>query len=93
MESVPRLRNARTLAVDASLGRPEEVGTVAVGVGSLRPGAGVQKTLPEVGQYYVTGTVNIGGFMDYYVLQNTRLALVMRMAQTVAESIKLSLGF
>lgn len=93
LEKVPKLKNARTLAIDASLGQASEVGTVAVGVGALRPGAGVQKKLPEIGRYYVTGTVNIGGFMDYYVLQNTRLALVMRMAQLIAESIKLSLGF
>lgn len=93
MREHPRLRTARCLAVDASLGKPEEVGAISLGIGSIRPGAGVNKDLPAVGRYYVTGTVNIGGFMDYYVLQNTRLAIVMRMAQTIAEALKLSLGF
>lgn len=91
--SAPVLQRARTLAIDASLGRAEDVGVIAVGIGPLHPGAGVQKTLPPIGHYHLTGTVNMGGFMDYYVLQNTRLALVMRMAQTIAESVKLSLGF
>lgn len=88
----PRLLKMRVLAVDASLGRPEEVGTIIAGPGALRPGAGVNKDLPSLGSYHVTGTVNIGGFMDYYVLQNTRLALVMRMAHIIAEALERSLG-
>nr|WP_207711389.1 spore protease YyaC [Sulfobacillus harzensis] len=91
IRSHPRLLKSRVLAVDASLGRPEEVGLITAGLGAIRPGAGVNKELPALGRYYVTGTVNIGGFMDYYVLQNTRLALVMRMAHTIAEAILLSL--
>ncbi len=87
----PRLVKSRLLAVDASLGKPEEVGMLTAGRGPLRPGAGVNKDLPALGTYYITGTVNIGGFMDYYVLQNTRLALVMRMARTIAEALEISL--
>jgi putative sporulation protein YyaC len=77
-----RLRepNAVVAAVDACLGRLESVGTITIGAGSLIPGAGVNKTLPEVGSVFVTGTVNVGGFMEYFVLQNTRL----RMAETIA---------
>lgn len=89
----PKLLGARCLAVDASLGRAQEVGTIAVGAGSVRPGAAVNKELPPIGRFHVTGTVNIGGFMDYYVLQNTRLSLVMRMSQVIAEALKLSLRF
>lgn len=37
------------IAVDACLGRPERVGTVAPVAGALRPGAGVGKSLPPVG--------------------------------------------
>lgn len=87
----PRLTKSRVLAIDASLGRPEEVGAISLGLGAIRPGAGVNKELPAIGRYYMTGTVNIGGFMDYYVLQNTRLALVMRMAHTIADAIQMSL--
>jgi putative sporulation protein YyaC len=88
----PHLMQARCLAIDASLGRSQEVGSIAVGIGPIRPGAGVNKDMPPVGRYYATGTVNIGGFMDYYVLQNTRLALVMRMAHAIAEALALSLA-
>lgn len=75
------------IAVDACLGQAGNVGTIAVGLGSLQPGAGVNKTLPPVGDIYITATVNIGGMMEYLVLQNTRLSLVMRMAKTIAEGL------
>ncbi|HEY8394114.1 MAG TPA: spore protease YyaC [Thermaerobacter sp.] len=72
------------VAVDACLGRSENVGSISVGTGPLQPGAGVNKALPPVGDVFVTGTVNVGGFMEYFVLQNTRLSLVMRMAEVIA---------
>lgn len=78
---------AVVVAVDACLGRLETVGTITVGNGPLCPGAGVNKILPEVGAAYVTGTVNVGGFMEYFVLQNTRLSLVVRMAEVMADGI------
>lgn len=76
------------IAVDACLGRLESVGVLTVGKGSLRPGAGVNKSLPPVGQMYITGVVNVGGFMEYFVLQNTRLSLVVRMAKILARGIE-----
>lgn len=75
------------IAVDACLGRLETVGQIALGPGALSPGAGVNKHLPDVGRVYITGTVNVGGFMEYFVLQNTRLSLVMRMAEVIAEGV------
>ncbi|MBT9153788.1 MAG: hypothetical protein DDT39_00445 [Firmicutes bacterium] len=79
--------NSFVLAVDACLGKSENIGVITVGHGSLRPGAGVNKELPAVGDAYITGVVNVGGFMEYFVLQNTRLYLVYRLAQTIADGI------
>ena len=86
------------IAVDACLGHIENVGCINLGDGSLQPGAGVNKDLPPVGQIHITGIVNVGGFMEYLVLQNTRLNLVMRLAdvivgglnKAIAESMKQS---
>ncbi|MEW6523542.1 MAG: spore protease YyaC [Bacillota bacterium] len=75
------------LAIDACLGQSEQVGTICVGRGPIRPGAGVNKDLPWVGDMHVTGTVNVGGFMEYLVLQNTRLSLVLKMAQAIARGL------
>jgi putative sporulation protein YyaC len=76
------------IAVDACLGRVESIGMLTVGKGSLKPGAGVNKALPSVGDIHMTGVVNVGGFMEYFVLQNTRLSLVMRMAKVAAAGIR-----
>lgn len=77
------------IALDACLGSIENVGCITVGDGSLQPGAGVNKNLPKVGNMHITGIVNVGGFMEYLVLQNTRLNLVMKIANTIASAIKL----
>lgn len=89
----PELAQARTavIAVDACLGRSESVGWISVKPGALRPGTGVNKDLPAVGDLHIMGVVNVGGFMEYFVLQNTRLSLVMRMADVIAEGLRLAL--
>ena len=75
------------IAIDACLGPAENVGSITLGRGPLKPGAGVNKTLPAVGDLFITGTVNVGGALEYLVLQNTRLSLVMRMAETIATGV------
>ncbi|MFW5648498.1 MAG: spore protease YyaC [Candidatus Alkaliphilus sp. MAG34] len=79
------------IAVDACLGKMDRIGCIAVNKGPLKPGAGVSKDLPAVGDISITGIVNLGGYMEYLVLQNTRLSLVVKMADTLAQSIKYSI--
>ncbi|WP_103110590.1 spore protease YyaC [Brevibacillus reuszeri] len=74
------------LAIDACLGSSSRIGVVEVACGALRPGAGVQKDLPRIGDAHVKGIVNVGGFMEYFVLQNTRLSTVMKMATEIADA-------
>ncbi|KUP09376.1 sporulation protein [Bacillus coahuilensis p1.1.43] len=75
------------IGIDACLGRMKSVGAIQVGNGPVKPGAGVNKELPEVGDIHITGIVNVSGFMEFFVLQNTRLNLVLQMARTITESI------
>jgi putative sporulation protein YyaC len=82
--------NPFIIAVDACLGCMERVGHITIGSGPLRPGAGVRKNLPCVGDMHVSGIVNFGGFMEYLVLQNTRLSLVMKMATIISSGIHYS---
>ncbi|HUC93605.1 MAG TPA: spore protease YyaC [Paenibacillus sp.] len=79
------------IGIDACLGQVASVGCIQVGDGPVRPGAGVNKDLPPVGDMHITGIVNVGGFMEYFVLQNTRLHLVMRMADMIAQSLYLAI--
>lgn len=75
------------MAIDACLGQVCNVGQITVGEGALRPGAGVHKDLPPVGDAHITGIVNVGGFMEYFVLQNTRLSMVYKMAGVISEGL------
>lgn len=75
------------IGIDACLGRLNSVGDITLNEGALKPGAGVNKQLPPVGEVHLTGIVNVSGFMEFFVLQNTRLNLVMKMAQTIADGI------
>lgn len=75
------------IAVDASLGKIENVGKINLIKGPLYPGAGVNKNLTPVGDISITGIVNTSGFMEYIVLQSTRLYLVMQLADVISLSL------
>ena len=79
--------NPLIIAVDACLGNTDNIGYINICDGPLRPGAGVNKSLPPVGDIYITGIVNVSGFMEYLVLQNTRLNLVMKMSQLLVQGL------
>ncbi len=81
------VENPFILAVDACLGGIDNVGNIDVGAGPLMPGAGVNKSLPDVGDLYVSGIVNVGGFLEYFVLQNTRLSVVMKLSEVITEGL------
>lgn len=86
IEEIHKLHhNPFIIAIDACLGKLENVGYISIGDGSIQPGAGVNKVLPSVGQIHITGIVNVGGFMEHLVLQNTRLNLVMKLANIIVE--------
>lgn len=80
-------KNPFVIAIDACLGKVDRVGYLTVSNGPIKPGAGVKKNLPPVGDMHITGIVNLGGFMEYIVLQNTRLSLVMNMAETISSAV------
>lgn len=75
------------VAIDASLGKASHIGYFTLGEGSLKPGAGVGKTLPQVGNLYITGIVNLSGFLENSLLQTTRLHTVMDLADKISTGI------
>ncbi|MGI6036125.1 MAG: spore protease YyaC [Limnochordia bacterium] len=83
--------NHAVVAIDACLGTTDSVGMISVKEGPLLPGTGVNKELPPVGHFHIVGVVNVAGFMEFFVLQNTRLAMVMKMAQTICSGLTLGL--
>lgn len=89
-DTIGKIESETTLviAIDSSLGSLEHVGCIAMGYGGIKPGLGVSKDLPEVGDIYITGIVNISGFMSTLVLQSTRLELVYNMSEITTYAIK-----
>lgn len=75
------------LAIDASLGQLEDIGRISLANSPLKPGAGVHKDLPPVGDLSILGTVNIGGFLDLQILQCTRLHTVMKLTTDITDII------
>ncbi|NLB51454.1 MAG: spore protease YyaC [Syntrophomonadaceae bacterium] len=78
------------IAVDACLGKAERIGFININQGSLRPGSALNRTLPAVGDFHISGVVNTAGFLSHLVLQNTRLFLVDRMAEVISKSLFLA---
>lgn len=80
-------KNPLIIAIDASLGTKKHLGYITVGNGSLYPGAGVHKSLPAVGDICITGIVSQSGMLEHFALQNTRLHMVISMADAIADGI------
>lgn len=82
-----RKNNPFILAIDASLGSRDHIGFVTLGNGPLKPGLGVNKDLPNVGDIHITGIVNFSGMMEGLLLQTTRLSMVMQLADTISKAL------
>ncbi len=82
--------NPLIIAVDAGLGGSEKVGFLSLKKGPLAPGLALKKQLPRVGDIHIVGIVNVSGFCEHLVLQNTRLFLVYRMAEATARALFLA---
>lgn len=78
------------IAVDACLGEEDSIGSIIVRDGSLYPGRAVKKELPPIGNLSIKGVVNVGGFMEAMVLQNTRLHITHSMSTTIARALTLA---
>lgn len=83
--------NPFIVAIDACLGHQENIGHINISNGPIYPGAGVNKNLLPIGNINITGVVNASGYMEYFVLQNTRLNIVMKMADIITGGILYSI--
>lgn len=80
--------NTLVIAVDASVGRPEHIGDIILSNHPIKPGSGVGKDLPPVGDISISAVVAMAGFLPLVMLQNTSLGLVYKMAEIAANSIR-----
>ena len=69
------------------LGNVQNIGKIFVEDSPLKPGLALDKDLPEVGEMNIKGVVNISGNLDFMMLQNTRLFIVMSLADCISNAI------
>ena len=75
------------IAVDAAVGRAEDIGIVKITSSPLSPGAGANKQLGSFGDATVLGVVAEKSIGNYALFNNTRLRLVYAMADKISEGI------
>ncbi|WP_431028518.1 spore protease YyaC [Lysinibacillus sp. LZ02] len=78
------------IAIDACLGEEGSIGSIIVRDSALYPGKAVKKELPPIGDISIKGVVNVGGFMETMVLQNTRLHVTHSMSMAIARALTLA---
>lgn len=76
------------VAIDASIGAREHVGCITLSKGAMKPGLGVSKDLSAVGHISITGIVGSQGRFEPLLLQNTRLSVVMELADCICRGIE-----
>jgi len=85
------IENTLVVAVDAGMGDANMVGSIGIGYDPVRPGSGLGKTLPSVGDISVTGIVAMGGLAPFIMLQNAPLGMVYCMAEKAFFAIQYAL--
>lgn len=80
--------NSISIAVDAAVGNPDDVGLIRVFNKGLKPGLGVDKKLGVVGDISIIGVVASKSIQNYNLFNLTRLNLVYKMAERIATGIE-----
>jgi putative sporulation protein YyaC len=75
------------VAVDACLGKIDEIGNIEIWEGGLEAGIAVGNKLPYIGTVSIIGVVNASGYMGYLDLQSTPLAIVVRLSKCIGRVI------
>ena len=76
------------IAIDACLGSINHIGSITIKKGRMKPGSGLNKSFPEVGDVSIAGIVNYSdGHINFMILQNTRLSTVIKIADVIVYGI------
>ncbi len=73
------------IAVDACLGKHDEIGNIEIWEGGLEAGIAVGNKLPYIGTISIIGVVNASGYMGYLDLQSTPLSIVVKLSKCIGK--------
>ncbi len=85
--------NTTLIAIDAAIGPQDDVGLIKVADRGLAPGLGVNKKLGVVGDISIIGVVASKSIQNYNLYNLTRLNLVFKMAEKIADGIEKYINF
>ncbi len=80
--------NSISIAIDAAVGNPNDIGLIRVFNKGLKPGQGVNKNLGMIGDLSIVGVVASKSLQNYNLFNLTRLNLVYKMAEQIANGIE-----
>ena len=79
--------NSFIIGIDACLGDENSIGEIHIRDYSIRPGKGVGKSLPEVGNISIIGIVDSSDSSILFTNRSIRLYFIMEMAKVISESL------
>lgn len=87
---IKKIKNKKydcVIALDACLSKSKNQGVIEVRGGPIRPGKGVGKLLPEIGDISIMGIVDSSDKEFHDLVQHTRLSLIYEMAEIISQGI------
>jgi putative sporulation protein YyaC len=75
------------VAIDACLSSKKSQGIVEIREGSITPGKGIGKLLPEIGDISIIGIVDSNDKEFYNLVQDTRLSFIYDMSEVITKGI------
>lgn len=79
--------NSTVIAIDAAVGAAGDIGLIKVAKRGIKPGSGANKRLAKVGDVSVMGIVAEKSLFNYSLFSSTRLNVVYKMAEIIAEGV------
>ncbi len=75
------------IAIDAAVGVAGDIGLIKIAGRSLKPGSGANKKLATVGDISIMGIVAEKSLFNYALFSSTRLNMVYKMAEIIAQGL------
>lgn len=79
--------NSPVIAIDAAVGSEGDIGLIKILDTPLKPGAGANKNLGEVGDLSIMGVVAEKSISNYAIFNQTRLNLVYKMSEVISDAL------
>lgn len=76
------------IAIDAAVGSSDDIGLIRILNKGIKPGLGVEKNLSSLGDMSIIGVVSGKTLKNYSLFNLTRLNLVYKMAEQIADGIE-----